>query len=53
MIANNAGKTRANRAGGARRQHNWRILVLSTVKCRWKRNWLKPDCAYEQGRTCV
>jgi len=30
MIANSAGKARANRAGGARRQRNWRILVLST-----------------------
>jgi uncharacterized protein (DUF927 family) len=30
MLANNAGKARANRAGGARSQLNWRLLVLST-----------------------
>ena len=30
MLANSAGKGRANRAGGARRQRNWRTLFLST-----------------------
>jgi uncharacterized protein (DUF927 family) len=30
MLANNAGKARASRAGGARRQFNWRLLFLST-----------------------
>ncbi|WP_027526110.1 DUF927 domain-containing protein [Bradyrhizobium sp. Ec3.3] len=30
MLANNAGKARANREGGSRRQRNWRTLFLST-----------------------
>src|SRR5262249_22626494 len=30
MLANNAGKARASRTGGARRQFNWRLLFLST-----------------------
>jgi uncharacterized protein (DUF927 family) len=30
MLANSAGKARANRAGGARAQRNWRTLFLST-----------------------
>jgi uncharacterized protein (DUF927 family) len=30
MLANQAGKARANRAGGARRHKTWRVLYLST-----------------------
>jgi putative DNA primase/helicase len=30
MLANSAGKGRANRAGGARRQQSWRVSFLST-----------------------